>query len=305
MEDETRLQSFTRTLPGYEAGRRVSVNVTMPGDAHEYKSTLLSPPIPELRSTTSDLTLRKPKWTSCERRGKTTSDRVISISPASRKLSGTMVLENSHSPVETPRSPTTNDFGVIGDGRSLTSSQQQSRHLMQTQATPNRQSSSQVSAFLDKIMHPNIQFWPTSQAVYTHGEAEPSVSQWEDSSIVTGSVPEAIPPIRRSRSYCNPNLRVSNEPDSAHTRRVSRPVVPLTSSFVNSDPEEASQELVTQQNPPLARILNPSITPIWRRRGPPFTVIDKNRGQKGKNPDDGLLGYRFDPESFALPFGVS
>ena len=305
MEDETRLQSFTRPLPGYEAGRRVSVNVTIPGGAHEYKGTLLSPPLLQLRSTTSDLTLRKPKWDSCERRGITASDFVMPVSAANFKLSGRMVSENSHSPVNTPRSPATHDFGVIGDGRSQASSQQQSRHLPQTQATANGQSSSQNSAFVGNSIHPNIRFWSTSQALYIRGEVEPSISQYEDSSIVTASVSEAISPFRRSRSDCNSNPRASNEPDSAHTRRVSRPAVPLTLPLVNSGPEETSQELVTQQNPLPARILHPSIPPVWRRERPPLTAIRQNRGQKVENPSYGLLGSRFDPDSFTLPFGVS
>lgn len=305
MEDEARLQSFTRPLPGYEAGRRVSVNVTIPGGAHEYKSTLLSPPLPQLRSTTSDLTLRKPQWDNGERRGITASDLVMPVSPTNCKLSGRMVWENSHSPVNTPRSPTTHGFGVIGDGRSQASSQQQSQHLLQTQVTANRQSSSQKSAFLDNIIHPNVQSWPISQAFYTRGEVESSISsQYEDSSIVTGSVSDAISPIRRSRSDCNSNPWAPNEPDSAHTRRVSRPVVPLTLPFVSSDPEETSHEPITQWNSLPARISHPSIPPVWRRERPPLTVIRENRGQKVENLNDGLPGSRFDPDSFTLPFGV-
>lgn len=298
MEDETRLRSFTSLLPGFEAGRRVSVNVTIPGGAHEYKSTLLSPPLPELRSTASDLTLRKPSWDSFERRGMTASDRVMPVSPATCKLTGRMILENSHSPMKQPRSPTINGFGVIGDGRSQASSQQQSRHSMQTQITANRQSPGQNSAFLENIIHPNLQFWPTPQPVYTRGKVESSVSQHEDSSIVTGSVSEAISPARRCRSYCTFDPQASNEHDSAHTRRVSRPAVPLTLSFASSDPEETSRELVTQQDPLPARILNPSMPPTWRRGR------RENQGQKGGNPDDRLAGSRFDPESFTLPFGV-
>ena len=304
MEDEAKLESFTCPLPGYEAGRRVPVNVTIPGGAHEYKSTLLSPPLPELRSTTSDVPLRKPRWNSPERRGKTAPDRVMPFSPTGRKLSGKMALGNLPSPMTSPTSPTTSDFGVIGDGRSQALSQQQNRHLMQTQATPKRQSSSLKSAFLDKNFHPNLQVSSTSQAAYTPAEGESSISQCKDSGIVTSSTPEAISPIRRSQSYCNSNPWASNEPDSAHMRRVSKPVVPLISSFVKPHPEETSQDLVTRQNPPPTRILDSSIPPIWRRGGPPFTVIRENWGQKAKSPDDMLLGSRFDPESFTLPYGV-
>lgn len=304
MEDEGKLQSFTRPLPGYEAGRRVPVNVTIPAGAHEYKSTLLSPPLPELRSTTSDLPLRKPKWNSPERRGKTASDRPMPVPPAGLESPGRMILGNSYSPVKTPRSPMTSDFGVIGDGRSQASSQRPDRHLLQIQATPKRQSSSQKSAFLDKIIHPNLQASQNSEAAYTHGDGESSIGQCEDSGIVSGSVSEAILPVRRSQSYCNFNPWASNESDSAHTRRVSRPVIPLTPPFVNSDPKETSQELVTQPQPSSLRILDPSIPPIWKRGGPPFRKIRENRNQKKENSDDGLLGSRFDPENFTLPYGV-
>lgn len=280
------------------------MNVTIPGSAHEYKSTLLSPPLPELRSTTSDLPLRKPRWNSPERCDKTAPDRVTPVPPTSRKLLGRMALENVSSPVTTPTSPTASDLGAIGDGRSQALSQQQNRHLIQTQATPKRQSSSSKSAFLDNIFHPNLQVQPKSQAAYTQAEEESSISQCKDSGIVTSLMPEAISPIRRSRSYCNSNPWASNEPDPAHVRRVSKPVVPLTSSFVKPHPEKTSQDMVTRQNPSPTRISDPNIPPIWRRGGPPFTVIRENRGQKAKNPDDRLPGSRFDPESFTLPFGV-
>lgn len=303
MEDEAKLQFFTHPLPGYEAGRRVPVNVTITGSAHEYKSTLLSPPLPELRSTTSDVPLRKPKWDSPEKRGKTASDRAMLVPHTSRELLGKMALENSYSPVKIPRSPTTSDFGVIGDGRSQASSQQQNRHLVPIQATLRGQSFSQKSAFLDPLVRRNLQTSPNSQAAKTYGDGESFICQCEDSDTMTALVPETIQPVRRSRSYSNSNPWASNESDSAFMRRVSRPVVPLTSSVVNPHPEEKSRELVTQSKSPTARILDHSVPPVWKRGGPPFTVIRENPNQK-KSVSDGLFGSRFDPESFAFPTGV-
>lgn len=305
MEDEAKLQFFTSPLPGYEAGRRVPVNVVIAG-AHEFKSTLLPPPFPELRTTTSDVPLRKPKWDSPEKCGEMASDRAMHVPLPARELSGRLALGNPYSPVKIPRSTTACNFGVIGDGRLQASSQQQNRHLVQIQATPDRQSLSQKSAFLDSLVHPNLPVWPNSKATDTYGDGESCISQCEDLGIVLASVPEVIPPVRRSRSFSNSNPSASSDSDSAFIRRVSRPVDSLTSLFANPHREENSQELVAQPKPPPATILNPSVPPIWKRGGPPFMAIRKNPNQEVtvKKSRDGLVGSRFDPESLTLPFGV-
>ena len=303
MEDEAKLKFFTRPLPGYEAGRRVPVNVVISGGPNEFKSTLLSPPLPELRSTTSDVTLRKPRWDSPERRDKTASDRAMPAPSTNRELSGSMALGNSFSLVDIPRSPSTSDFGVIGDGRSQASSQQQNRHLVPIQSRPKNQSPRPMWSFLDPLVHPNLQASPNLKAAYAHGDAESSISQCEDSDIVTASILEAIPPVRRSRSYCNFNPWASDDSDFAVMRRVSRPVAPLTSSSVNLHPEETGDDFIAQPKLPPARILITSVPHIWKRGGPPYTAISGKRNPEKKS-SDGLSSSRFDPESFTLPSGV-
>lgn len=300
--DEAKLQFFTRPLPGYEAGRQVPVNVTITGGAHERKSTLLSP-LSELRFTTSDVPLRKTKSDNSETGGIMASDQAMSVPFTSRKLSDAMTLGNSYSHVKIPRSSTTNDFGVIGDGRSQASSQQQNRRLVQIQATPKRQPNSQMPASLESLAHPNLQASPNSKAADTDGDEELSDSKCEGLGTPSASAPEAIAPVRPSRSYSSSNPWASNNTDTVFLGRVSRPIDPLTSSSVNQIPEKNYKEMISQPKPPPARILNPSVPDIWRRGGSPFTALHENRNQEN-SISDGLLGSRFDPETFALPSGV-
>lgn len=104
------------------------MNVAIVG-SHELESISLSPPIPELRTTTSDVSLRKSDWDGPERHGEMTLDWAVGSPRPSRELSASSVVGNHHSPMKTSRTIATNNFGVIGDRRFRASAQQKNRLL--------------------------------------------------------------------------------------------------------------------------------------------------------------------------------
>jgi hypothetical protein len=310
MEDEVKLQFFTGPLPGYEAGRRVPVNVTI-ADARNLKGTLLSPPIPELRTTTSDIPLQNPQWGGPEKRGEMGSNRVLQVAIPNRELSRNLTLGHStkycleKSP---PKRTTTCDFGVIGDGRSTASSQQKYGHPAQGQANPNRLSNDRMSPFLDSLVHLEHQAWPMPKETNAYVGRGSSTGQPEASGIMPATVSEALPHRRRSRSFSSSNPRLSSDSKTTTMRRVSRPVVSLTASCANQGLEETSQRLASQpSSPPARNSMDPNIPPVWKRGGPSITTIcsQPNQDVTSKRNSDELFGSRFDPDTFTLPFGVN
>lgn len=306
MEDEAKLQFFTGPLPGYEAGRRVPVNVMIAGADH-LKSTLLSPPIPELRTTTSDTPLRNPQWGAPENRGEMVSDDALQVNAPNRELLRNLALGHSAKyclhkipPMRTK----TCDFGVIGDGRSTTSSRQNNEHLAKAQANPSRLSIGRMSPFLDSPVHPDLQAWPIPKESNACVGREPFISQPEASGIMPAMVSEALPHGRRSRSVSISNPRLSSDSKTAILGRVSRPVISLTASCANKL-EETSQQLVSQpSSPPSGILIDPNVPPVWKRGGPSFATV-RSQSNQVVIPRRSSDGSRFDPDTFTLPFGVN
>ncbi len=300
MEDEVKLQFFTGPLPGYEAGRRVPVNVVV-GGAHENKSTLLPPPFPELRTTTSDVPLRKPKWASSEKHVEMPANRPLQVPISNSNPLRNLALQNSDCRETTmPGGVTTSFHGVIGDGRSLASSLNNKGHLLKVQATPSRQSFSQTSLFSETSIHRSVQLSQLLKATDTHGFSDSSIGQHE--------VSETVPRVPRSRSFTYSNPSVLNDTDATVPRRVSKPVFSLTASLAKQRLDETTKQLAARPSPlPATATVNSIAPPVWKRGGLPFTAIPSKPSENviPKNNSDGLFGSRFDPENFSLPFGVS
>lgn len=307
MEDEAKLRFFTGPLPGWEAGRRVPVNVIIEG-AREGRSTFLSPPLLQLRTTTSEVPLRKSNWDSDEKGGEMVLDRAMQVPLVHGHLPGNFAHRYVPSPVETPRNTTTSNFGVIGDGRYEASSLQKDRHLVPIQPKLDRQSSNQQSNFSSRVAHLNPQAPPKLKEDDTGSAGDPFISQDKNLGMMSAPISGLTPPNRRSQSFGSGNPWASSDSDSLVLRRVSKPVVSLTASFTKQQLEETRQPWTAQTRPSLARsTIDFSTSPLWKRKGPSLAEIRPRESQivMMNTSPDGHFGSRFDPDTFSLPFGVS
>lgn len=322
LEDEQKLRSFTGQLPGWEGGRRVavalhSVNTGSRNRELDVNSSLLprTPlgsetrtdlPFRELRATTSDLEFRKPKWDKSRKpRGlhlshplqvQTTDDQLFQRDFIADT---TMYYPKSSS----SSNATTNSFGAVGDGRYSVSK-------------------SQLPASSDLITQPAYsleQLHSLRKGSQAYAAESPGTNSLIKSSLHNESLPKngfadnagsmgiRSPFIgmnkrpQRRRSFSNSNTSTPKDAISVISRRVSRPVAPTKEVYEAHFENERIQQLAAKrQHSTETETVHPRAPLIWKREGSTFRSKISAADQHLFIPES-----RFDPESFALPYGVS
>lgn len=328
LEDEVKLHSFTRTLPGYEAGIRVPVNLTVNAVHDNVRSPLPTPtsnklhdfgqhlPFRRLQVTRSDLKLRKPEWDKPRKPRKMPFGPLQARMPNSRLLQDT-VFENSVSSF-VEASPSTsrpiNLYGAVGEGRSPASSQIRpsgsslNKPYDQLEDDAGRSADHANLPSSNTVIHPNLRATPSPANIFSNHIRDSFVQELNPSETPSTIDPHLIWRSQRRGSWGGVNPTLSIDMSASVPKRICRPAIPTTLPFEPEDTDMVAQRLYNRTHLPLtSHVPDPIVSPV-RKCGSHLLASNappslRNGSQTA--PRETSWRPRGEPELFELPLKAS